>query len=445
MNRFFAFRINGSLMGRSHTHHLFFLIPVMFLMSLFIGCEKDSGKDDTGVTPGQFLLPSCDQSCDECDAGRCYPKTVLDAVKDPYDATNDRVNMILYHYAQAVREAAKDPFYRQYMLNALTVNNQPKTASLLTLAQGSSPFANFLNAKLRQSISDKYIYPRGVEPGIETMMTNTNWDANTYLKGKLLYAPYSYDPVIYYMKKPATGNEGNVATVLIAQEVNDCDDVAGWRGDTEVLVGENEAINSEEVMFFVGPGNPVEMGGQQADNNNSEGPVDFAPNAAQDRAAARIALSQLQIKNGYRYESSGKSEVQGWVVGFNPPGGTPFLQHNDLNFKEKIKKCDIEDSKSFTKDPPIQIIAIEPISGWLTNNAFMGFYEYDWYVSHSNRKEVDASCTSDNDVNVKLRMKYSHEWYYKDWCGLGSSILPSNGSTNAVSNSKSSFTLTRTE
>lgn len=89
--------------------------------------------------------------------------------------------------------------------------------------------------------------------------------------------------------------------------------------------------------------------------------------------------------------------------------------------------------------------AIDPISGWLTNNAFIGFYEHDWYVSNANKKEVDAPCASSNEVNVKLLMKYAHEWYYKDYCALGSTLLPSNGSNNAVSNEKCSFTITRTQ
>lgn len=445
MNGYPSFRFLGSQSSHFMLPPVFLLIAGFFTFFTFTSCEKDTTANRGSTPEGPYLTPSCAESCDECDEGRCYPKTVLDAVKNPSDATDDRINMILYHYAQAVKEAAKYPAYRQYMLNALTVNNEAKTASLLTLAQGDSSFANFLNSKLRLSISEKSVYPRGVETGIETLMTSTTWDANAYLKEKIVYAPYSYDPVIYYMKKPNTASADKVATVVIAQDVNDCDDVAGWRGDTELLVGETEATTSEDLILFVGPGNPVEIDGQIVIGGGSDEQRTVAQTGVQDRATANISISRCQVKDGYRYEASGKTEVSGWIVGFNSSSNPTFIDKNVGVFWEKIKKCEVKDSKIFTYSPPTLMKAIDPISGWLENFAFIGFYEHDWYVSNANKKEVDAPCASSNEVNVKLLMKYAHEWYYKDYCALGSTLLPNNGSTNAVSNDKCSFTITRTQ
>lgn len=435
MNGLLNFRFFGTRPSHILASTIFLLTASFFTFAIFSGCEKDNAAREE-----QYLTPSCSESCDDCDEGRCYPRTVLDAVRDPEDATNDKINMILYHYAQAVREAAKNPTYRQYMLSALTVNNEPQAASLLNLAQGNASFADFLNSKLRQSISETNVYPMGVEPDIESLVTSTTWDANAYLKSKIIYAPYAYDPVVYYMKMPGAGSENNAATVLIAQDVNDCDDVAGWRGDTELLVGETEATTSDDVILFVGPGNPVEIGGYEMSGEESE---EFATShvGAQDRTPAIVNMSRYQIKNGYRYESSGKSEVQGWLVGFNSPSAPTFIDFQHEVFFQKIKKCDIEDSKVFMPSTPIEMFRIEPISGWLTNYAFIGFYERDWWAS---KKEVDAPCASSTEVNVYVKMKYAHEWYYKDICALGSVLLPNNGSTNAVSNQKSSFTITRT-
>lgn len=443
MNGFLKFRFFGLQSSRLAVPAIFLLLAGAFTFFTFTGCEKDTVAGRGGTPEDQYLTPSCDKSCDECDEGRCYPKTVLDAVKNPGDPTDDRINMILYHYAQAVKEAAKNPTYRQYMVNALTVNNEAKTASLLTLAQGDASFANFLNSKLRQSISEKTVYPRGVEAGIEMLMTSTTWDANTYLKGKIVYAPYSYDPVIYYMKKPNAGSANKAATVVIAQDVNDCDDVAGWRGDTELLVGETEATTSEDLILFVGPGNPVEIGGQLV-NGGSDEQNTVAQIGVQDRAAAIIGISRCQVKDGYRYEGSGKTEVKGWLVGFDSPTNPTFNDKQDI-FWEKIKKREVKDSKVFTYSPAQTLFSINTVEAWLTNYSFIGFYEYDWYVSNANRKEVDAPCATSSEVNVKLQMKYANEWYYKDYCALGSTLLPSNGSTNAVSNEKCSFTITRTQ
>ncbi|MBX2892687.1 MAG: hypothetical protein KF734_17290 [Saprospiraceae bacterium] len=439
MNGFLNFRFFGTRPRHIVASTIFLFIAGFFTFAMFAGCEKDNAAREE-----QYLTPSCSDSCDDCDEGRCYPRTVLDAVKDPEDATNDKINMILYHYAQAVREAAKNPAYRQYMLSALTVNNEPQAASLLNLAQGSAPFADFLNSKLRQSISETNVYPMGVEPGIESLVTNATWDANAYLRGKMVYAPYAYDPVIYYMKKPNAASANKAATVVIAQDVNDCDDVAGWRGDTELLVGEAEATTSEDLILFVGPGNPIEISGQLV-NGGSDEQTTVAQTGVQDRASANISISRCQVKDGYRYEGSGKTEVDGWAVGFNSPTNPTSINKYSGIFWQKIKKCEVKDSKIFTYSPPTLMFSIASEADWLSNYAFIGFYEYDWYVANSNRKEVDAPCATSNEVNVKLQMKYAHEWYYKDYCALGSTLLPNNGSTNAVSNEKCSFTITRTQ
>jgi hypothetical protein len=241
-----------------------------------VSCEKEPDVSKGGG--GQaYLTPSCAESCAECDAnisdggkGKCFPKTVLEAVTDPNDASNNRINMILYHYAQAVKEAAKDPVFRQYLINSLTVNNEAKAPSLLTLAQGNASFATFVNAKLRQSMTDKNVYPKGVKPGVETLIASTAWDANTYLRGKMSHMGYTYDPVIYYMKKPEPSTNSIDATVLIAEDVNDCDDVAGWRGDTELLMSEVQATASNEFIIFVGPGKPVKTANAEIVNDGGE-------------------------------------------------------------------------------------------------------------------------------------------------------------------------------
>lgn len=126
--------------------------------------------------------------------------------------------------------------------------------SLYSLAQGNTSFSQALNSALRQSMTNYEIYPRGEEEGIESSIADPGWDANAFLRGKMEYAPYKYEPVVYFVKRPAECVPSVQPTIVIAQDVNDCDDVAGWRGSNEVLVSEDEANSSSEPIIFVGPG-----------------------------------------------------------------------------------------------------------------------------------------------------------------------------------------------
>jgi hypothetical protein len=361
--------------------------------------------------------------------------------------------MILYHYAQAVKEAAKDPVFRQYLVNSLTVNNQAKAPSLLTLAQGNASFSAFINTKLRQSMTDKNIYPKGVEAGVENLIALGTWDANTYLRGKMSHMGYTYDPVIYYMKKPEPTTNSIDATVLIAEDVNDCDDVAGWRGDIELLMSEAQATASNEFIIFVGPGKPVKSSNAEIVDDGEETKFETSSIlsnpyinlfAAEDRHGAHIDVSSVRI-NGcdYRYENSGRSEIAGWVVGFNTSPVVAEVFRNHAAFFDKFKKCTICDAKLVTYTPPLLISDVP--TGWATSSAFIGFYEHDWYVLAANTKTVSCSCSGTSTIpDVSLQMKYSNEWYINtEFCGTGTSLLPASGSTATGTNTKATFLLTR--
>jgi hypothetical protein len=85
-------------------------------------------------------------------------------------------------------------------------------------------------------------------------------------------------------------------------------------------------------------------------------------------------------------------------------------------------------------------------TGWATSSAFIGFYEFDWYVLAANQKTVACSCSGTSTIpDVSLQMKYANEWYINtEFCGTGASLLPANGSTATGTNTKATFVLTRT-
>jgi hypothetical protein len=233
---------------------------------------------------------------------------------------------------------------------------------------------------------------------------------------------------------------------VIAQDVNDCDDVAGWRGTNEVLVGEDEANTSSEPIIFVGPGlgvyqstsftggvNQVILTEPGMDNNSSF-------NGDQDVNDRSDVASLYQIKAGYRYESGARSDIIGWVTTFGSPATRfPFTIVTWAGFNpRKIHKNDINASTIFTDMPaafPLPL-AIYTSGSWV----FYGTWENDWWAGV---KTIVNPCSVWIDHSVNVRMKYSNEWYFFN-CGVASSLWPTTGSTWTVNNTKCRFTLKRT-
>jgi hypothetical protein len=411
MNSFLKFRF-AILIGT------FFLGTAVFFS--ITSCEKEktpsfSGQESDSTTP---LVSSCTEPCSDCGDDACTPKTVLEAIADDEDAENHKVNMILYHYAQAVREAAKIPTFLTYMTTGMTVENQGVTVSLHTLAQNNSTFAAYINGRLRYFMAQNFIYPRGVEPGIEELIANPSWDANTYLKEHLIYSGTPYEPVIYYKTKPVAGAENLPVTVLVSQEVNDCDDYAGWRGDTPGLVGETEGRSGNRVVIIVGPGT-------QGGPSSQSSPLASLSNGADDRTSV-VRMNNLQFFGSqFRYENSGKSEVTGAYIKFAPSPASPAT----FCFYAKICKNSFKDMNELYNGSSM---VTDPL--WDAGSHYFVFYEQDWGAS---LHELPHPCTTSFAYG---EMKYSNEWYSSGFCGAASTYFPSTaGGFAQRQNNKSKF------
>jgi hypothetical protein len=441
MNGFLNFRSFGK--GSSRLAAALLFGGILFF-SFLTSCEKDTspstGKEGDLPESGT-LIPSCSDPL--------AANTVLGLIRTPDDPNNDRLNMMLYHYAKAIRVVAQNPTHLCYMETPMIADVGTIGVSLYTLAQNNASFAQALNAALRQSMSENNIYPKGDVQGIETSIADANWDANAFLRGKMERPPYAYEPIIYFVKRPTTCESNKLPTVVIAQDVNDCDDVAGWRGSDEVLVSENEAKTSTEPIIFVGPG----LGTYKTDgytggvneviltkpNINEEGVFLNDEIGVSERADVGIDADLYQIKAGFRYESSKRSEIQGWLVTFAPFTPSIYVLNNweDFNAK-KIHKDDINDSKLFTEDANAFTIAMASFDAG--RSIFYGTFEYDWWTSN---KFISNSCSSTPaSQSVYAKMKFSNEWYFFN-CGVASAIFPSVGSTWEVNNNKCRFLLKR--
>ncbi len=353
--------------------------------------------------------------------------------------------MILYHYGQALRTVTQSPTHLCYLEAAMLADTAGIGISLYSLAQENPPFAQSLNDALRQSIAIHEIYPRNVEQGIELYLEDPSWDANAFLRGKMEYAPYKYEPVVYFVKRPIECIPNRQPTIVIAQDVNDCDDVAGWRGANEVIVSENEAKTSSEPIIFVGPGlgvfqstsftggvNEVILTEPVAINTNTP-PAE--KQGVGERTSMDIDVDIHQIDAGFRYEKGNRSEVVGFILIYDPGVWEYIYPWFDFS-PRRIHKDDINVSRTFTNDLRAFSVPIPDglPGGW---SIFYGTWEEDWWASS---KRLDNPCSTRNPVFVK--MKYSHEWYFFA-CGYSGRIFPTSGSTWEVINEKCRFILIR--
>ena len=424
------------------TKTFFSILTCCAFALLLANCEKDNLTDikntvNTAEHPGIGLVSSCGESLK---AG-----TVLGLMADTEDAHNHRINQIIYHYGQAFKNIVQSPTYRCYLETALISDQEGVGVSIMQLAANNPEFALVLNAALRQSIVENNIYPKGVENGVEMLILNQNWNANAYLKSKMIYPPFNYDPIIYSVKHLETCESAKLPVVLLAQEVDECDDVPGWYGNTEILMSEDQVAASSDPIIFIGPRREISAGflaGTDAETTaNNEDAL-----TAGDRVNVDVDVDLHQIKNGYRYETNSRSEISAieiYYAGNNmTPSGIFWGYWADFTKNDrKIHKDDIASSHIFGDDKNAFTI---PGSIFDTEVSVVHLfaYEHDWYASN---KCTDASgeCLSPSGLQFKCRRKYEHEYYFMT-CGYGSSMFKQSGSLFNVENEKCRFQLKRT-
>lgn len=244
----------------------------------------------------------------ECaDAGGCTDLVCM--LNDQENAENKKVNMILYHYAQAVRETVTNPSLRCAIVSQMIADESGYGVSLHGLAVGNAALSEAINAALRQSVATSNFYPKGEETGIDGLIANPNWDANSYLRSKLTYGGEAYEPVVYFVKHPTVCETSRPISVIIGEEVNCYDEVVGWKNGLEKVFSEDEVKNSTDINIFVGTGMPS----QQLQALKKVGPsILINPgDGASLRSDVDIDTDNHQIKAGYRYERSCKSEIVG--------------------------------------------------------------------------------------------------------------------------------------
>ncbi len=408
------------------------ILVFLTLMTFQVGCQKEGpdipAKPNNEKAGGGFL-----SSCGEPVPGN----SVLELMVNPDDAEDTRVNYILYHYAQSVRKAVANPTKRCQIVNALLATPDGQGAlPLLKYAQDNpTSIGNGLNADLKLSISAENVYPKGVEPGIDALVQDPNWDANSFLRNKTTYnSDESDEPVIYFVRAPESCDLNRDVIVVIGTDVDDCDDVAGWNGNQEIVMGEAEASSTSAIVIYVGLGQRSPSSSLQIKGNDI--PVQALDNMISERANVHIDADEFRIKK--RFENSKKSEIMGKWSYYDPSVG--FVEANGIpdHFnKLKIHKDDIGSNGTLYDDDEDYFTI--PNTNWSIQVAA---YEHDWF---STSKDIKNNCIipSDNDYNMGGKRKYSHEVYFNECVILSSTWFPSVGSTKSFDNDASYFKFKR--
>jgi hypothetical protein len=421
---------------------------VCLAVGLFIGCVKEPQNNsllsDTADPETAALILS---GCPDLPKGN----TVADMIRNPEDPADDRINLIMYHYGQALRKVAQNPDLLCYLEEAMIADQESEGVSLVKLASTNSQLYTALNAALRESIIGREFYPKGAEPGVESLAAQPDWDANRYLAGKMINQDYQYDPSVYFIKRPEACAKQLRPIILLAQEVNDCDDVAGWKGNDEIVMSEADVLSSADPVIFIAPGqgiytiNGVSMGAANeviipADELDSEvlPPAPGAAGEVRERTGPDVDVDLHQIKAGYRYETSDHSEISGMWYAYSVTNQNSIVSDFWEDFKKgerEIHKNDINISKEFTDDKDAFRVPDNIFDPGYARLAYAA-YEHDWYAS----KKSIYTCSPNHTFGP--RMKYSHEWYFMD-CGYASLMFFLPNSTRDINNSKCHFVMKR--
>lgn len=238
--------------------------------------------------------------------------------------------------------------------------------------------------------------------------------------------------------------------ICIGEAINEKDQIVGLRGNEKYYISESHSKNFPVLIVTIGTNEIVKANKVKVNwNHNTNQSKSMA--STKDMTAV---WDDYQIKNGYRYEKSGKSDVRFHFTPYanwNCIGYPSYNSSLDPNFRRKaafriknVKKKDIENSILFDKDIKIVSLPIAPANRSEDHFFYITVYEYDWYATPKTVQGCTTGPNCTNYIEHYVQMKYNNEWYYIDFCGFG--FKNSNvGDSFTVNNAKCRLTIKRTE
>jgi len=378
---------------------------------LLASCQKEPSIVNNSSTPEISL-----------DQFKFEQKTVFNKLNNSDDKADHHINVCLFKAGEAIKNTL------------LTSRNE-----ITTLFNKYESGENVI--KVSELVTEQSV----------NFTDQNHYNTFSEMEKSMVYHNVNYYPVLSLM------NTSNAKTVLansekliiaIAVEINDEDAVPGWIIEngiaTETTVLEKD-LNGSTPIFIV-------QNSTYASNNdltNFKWIGERDNNTPETTGPITIDWDRYRIKNGHRYENTGRSELQ-YVVTFYKPtspylDGSWFLTltntygllSHQINRKIKgIKKSQISsstfinDNEWFIQSHPSDLYDVADAQYYIT------VYERDWAQSH----KAVQSCET---ITHNVEMKYSNEWYYVDYCGFSAkdSFV---GANFEVDNSKCTLKLTRT-
>lgn len=391
------------------------MTAVLATVVLLASCKKESN-----------VLNTPEASAVEVNAKQFTFKenTVFSELNNPNDKADHHINVCLYHAGEAMK-------------NTL-LSDENKRAAFFDRYQSGENAIKIQELVPEQSVS---------------FTDQKHYNNFSEMEQSMIYRNINYYNVLSFM------NHGDARSVLsnsdkfiiaIAVEVSEEDALPGWiiengiakettileedlEGDTPIFIVQNSTDHVE----YPSSNADFEWEGTPTNHSRTTGPI-------------TIDWDSYRIKNGYRYENFGNSELAYEVFFYSgtPPYsdpawfstvlsyGLPNIRIDDALIKN-ISRNQVNSSTLVTDNKTF--IANHPADFYDVANAqyHITVYERDWGQSE---KSV-GNCVGGLKNNVK--MKYSHEWYYIDYCGFSAkdSFV---GASFTVDNAKCTLQLTRT-
>ena len=326
------------------TKYLFLSLTTICILTF--SCNKDSAdfQNDLAETELNVDNVSYKSDCRSFESN----KSVQDILTDKEDVHNHKINIILFHYGQAITKMIEDEELLCLMTDEMLTDKNGYGISISNLASKNKNFKLKVNNFLKSSVKENSIYPANVAE-VESLSKSATWDANAYLRNNFKYKDYQYEPSIYFIKSPKKCTTDTRVNILIAEDVNECDEVVGWSNGKKIFMSEKEVMTSNDINIFVGVWEIDEKRNLSSKSNivtiNSDNNKNLKVLADID-----IDVDEHQIKDGYRYERSKKSEVKGWVLKYflSDVSGDDVELNKWEDFDPRdIHKNDIKDSKNF--------------------------------------------------------------------------------------------------
>lgn len=378
-----------------------------------------------------FAISSCNKESDlqPTVSDESYALSLLKDVDNP---ENDQVNQVLYLFAKAVQNAVQDPELLSYMEKALERDVRGFGVSISKLTEENASFADAILPVLESEMKSNGL-SHIADGKVGASMISA-------LSDQMICQNKVYEPIIHRVQATSTSSNRNSDVIIaIGEEVTDDDEILAYRNnETEpFLLSEEMAMGLSDNLIIIGVGDIPEGFDTPLVVEEGDGRVDN--NVTTSRMNVDFDVDRHQIKRGYRYERSKKSEVKAWYLKFTYPTGSGVWLNNWLDFPHRIHKNDINNSKIFYDDRDAFGMSLSEFNAG--TYVFIGAWENDWYAS---LKVIVNPCLPNNlDVSVGVAMKYSNEWYFYD-CEAANVWWPNVNSDEIFSNQKCMFDLKRT-